>query len=303
MNCLIVGYGSIGERHASILEELEHVVHVVTQRNVRDIPCYKTIPEALSTSEFDYVIICNETAKHFESFSRLRAIGYQGKTLIEKPLFHKTPELQGLDVSSTFVAYHLRFHPVILEILRLINAKRILTIHVYVGQYLPDWRPGTCYSKSYSASRKAGGGVLRDLSHELDYVTWFAGRWKRVAAIGSKVSDLCIDSDDVFSLLLETERCASVTMQMTYLDRSPRREIIINVDDGTLKADLFNNTLEINGKISTIEVDRNKPYRDMHRAILTDDLKCPCSFSEGIEIVNLIECAETAAKDRTWVYH
>lgn len=144
---------------------------------------------------------------------------------------------------------------------------------------------------------------MRDLSHELDYVTWFAGRWKRVAAIGGKISDLCIDSDDVFSLLLETERCSSITVQMTYLDRLPRREITINMDDETLKADLFNNTLEINGKRSTIDVERNEPYRDMHRAILTDDLKYPCSFSEGIEIVKLIECAETAAKNRIWVYH
>jgi len=302
MKCLVVGYGSIGKRHADILQELEHIVHVVSRRNVHNFPRYKTIPEALGTSEFDYVVICNETVKHYDSFVLLTEIGYCGKKLIEKPLFHKIPEFLDLDISSTYVAYQLRFHSVILKMLQLINSKRLHTVHVYVGQYLPDWRPGTEYSKSYSASRDNGGGVLRDLSHDLDYVTWFAGRWKRVAAIGGKVSDLSIDSDDVFSLLLETERCSLITVQMNYLDRLPRREITINLDDGTLKGDLINNTLEINGKLSRIDVERNKPYRDMHQAVLTDDLKYPCSFREGIEIVKLIECAEAAAKNRKWVY-
>jgi len=301
MNCLIVGYGSIGERHANILQNLEHVVHVVTQRSVSEFPCHQSIREAMGDREFDYVIISNETVKHFDSFAQLKELGYEDKILIEKPLFHKTPKLQGLNVSNTFVAYHLRFHPVILELLRVINAKRILTINVYVGQYLPDWRPGTDYSKSYSAFKEAGGGVLRDLSHELEYVTWLAGKWKRVSAICGKFSGLYIDSEDVCCLLLETEKCASITVQLSYLDRSPRREIVVNLEDVTIKADLFNNTLEVNEKCTEIYVDKNKPYRDMHRAILTDDLRYVCTFSEGIEIVNLIECAEEAARNMRWV--
>ena len=38
--------------------------------------------------------------------------------------------------------------------------------------FLPDWRKNIAYSKSYSSIKKQGGGVLLDLSHELDYATY-----------------------------------------------------------------------------------------------------------------------------------
>ena len=31
------------------------------------------------------------------------------------------------------------------------------------------------YLKSYSASKSKGGGVLLDLSHEIDYINWLFG--------------------------------------------------------------------------------------------------------------------------------
>ena len=302
MNCLIIGYGSIGKRHANILQGLNHTVHVVTRRNLGDFTCHGTICEALENKTFDYVVISNETAKHLDSFTELRELGYLGKTLIEKPLFHKTPVLKEFDSTNTFVAYQFRFHPILLEILLLTNAKKILTINTYVGQYLPDWRPGTDYSKSYSASRQAGGGVLRDLSHELDYITWIGGPWKRVAGMGGKFSNLSVDSDDVFGLMLETEKCPVVIVQLSYLDRFPRREIIINLEDMTIRADLINNLLEIDGNRSKFDVEKNQPYRDMHRAVLADNHRNTCSFKEGLQILKLIECAKAAGKNRTWVY-
>ena len=91
-------------------------------------------------------------------------------------------------------------------------------------------------------------------------------------------------------------------MQLSYLDRFPRREIIINLKNVTLKADLINNTLEVDGKCRAFDVDKNKPYRDMHRAIMTGALGYACSFRKGIEIVNLIECVEEASKDVKWVH-
>lgn len=247
MNCLITGYGSIGTRHANILKEMGHAVHVVSKRDVKGFPCYKSIKEALQNKDFDYIIISNETYKHYESFMELRELGYSGKLLIEKPVFLEPRPISQSDFENVFVAYNLRFHPIIQKLHEFLNSKEIYSIQVYVGQYLPDWRPGTDYTESYSASKAQGGGVLRDLSHELDYINWIAGGWKRVAAIGGKFSDLQIDSDDVFVLLLEMENCPVVSVQMNYLDRKARREIIVNMKDHSIKADLILNTFEIDG--------------------------------------------------------
>ena len=41
-------------------------------------------------------------------------------------------------------------------------------MRVYAGQCLPTWRPESDYKNTYSAKSEKGGGVLRDLSHEID---------------------------------------------------------------------------------------------------------------------------------------
>ena len=40
--------------------------------------------------------------------------------------------------------------------------------------YLPNWRKNIPYYLSNSADKK-GGGVLLELSHEIDYLTWIFG--------------------------------------------------------------------------------------------------------------------------------
>ncbi len=301
MDCLIIGYGSIGERHALLLNQLGHSVHIVSKRDIKDFPCYRSIEEAFKKKGFDYIIISNETCNHYKSFLKLNELGYSGKLLIEKPVFLKPCPVPRSGFENVFVAYNLRFHPVIQKLHELLNGKEIYSVQVYVGQYLPSWRPGTDYTKCYSAFREQGGGVLRDLSHELDYLNWIAGGWERVAAIGGKFSDLQIDSDDVFILLLEMARCPVASVQMNYLDRKARREIIITLKNHSIKADLIHSTLEIDGKMSRFKVDRNMTYIDQHKAILRGDYSTVCTFNQGIDVLNLIHAAELASRKQQWI--
>jgi len=288
-------------RHANILKKMEHGVHVVTKRDMKDFQSYKSINEALQNTDFDYVIISNETYNHYNSFMELNELGYSGKLLIEKPVFLEPRSLPQSNFEKVFVAYNLRFHPVIQKLHEFLNGKEIYSIQVYVGQYLPDWRLGNDYTRSYSASKAQGGGVLRDLSHELDYISWIAGRWKRVAAIGGKLSDLQINSDDVFVLLLEMENCPVACVQMNYLDRKARREIVINLKDHSIKADLILNTLEIDGEMTRFEVERNITYAVQHNAILNGDYSTACTLKQGMDVLNLIHAAESASNKQTWI--
>jgi hypothetical protein len=65
-----------------------------------------------------------------------------------------------------------------------LDGRSAITVSAYVGQDLRDWRPGRDHRTTASATQQAGGGVLRDLSHELDYLLWLFGPWQRVAALG-----------------------------------------------------------------------------------------------------------------------
>jgi predicted dehydrogenase len=301
MNCLVIGFGSIGARHANILKRMGHNVSIVSKRKIPDFACTKTLKDVLTNQAFEYTVISNETYKHFESYIELRDHGYSGKILIEKPVFNKFHSLSTNLTNNVYVAYNLRFHPIIQKIRTHLHEKKIYSIQVYVGQYLPDWRPNTEYSTCYSASKNKGGGVLRDLSHELDYLTWLCGGWNRVAAIGGKYSSLNIDSDDCFGMLIEMHNCPVVSVQMNYLDRKARREVLINLENATLKADLIQNTLEMNNEIEKFDIDKDCTYTMQHKSIIDGDSTDVCTLNQGLDVLNLIGASELAVRKKIWI--
>ncbi|WP_050479714.1 Gfo/Idh/MocA family protein [Herbaspirillum rhizosphaerae] len=295
----VVGYGSIGARHARILQELGHDVMIVSRRELEMPARCASIEEALQYGP-EYVVIANPTAEHHETLLALDRTDFAGDILVEKPLFAR-PHAAELINHRVFVAYNLRFHAVLQRLKVLLADQRILSAQVYVGQYLPQWRPQSDYRASYSASAAQGGGVLRDLSHELDYITWLFGGWRRVAALGGHFSELDIDSDDVFSALLETSACPVVNLQMNYLDRVGRRTIVINTDHCTIEADLVKGVVAMNDQRETIVCGRDDSYREMHSALLEGRDEMLCTFQQGLEVVNLIAAIEQAAESRQWV--
>lgn len=302
MKTLVVGYGSIGQRHARVLEELGCEVAVVSRRPIEYPRRYDGLDSALSGWRPEYVIIASRTNEHFDDLGTLIAAGFAGRVLVEKPLFDVVRQLPSHRFSHLAVAYNMRFHPLILRLRDFLGRQEhLIAAHLYVGQYLPQWRPLADYRSSYSASRSLGGGVLRDLSHEIDYALWLFGSWQQLTALGGKFSTLEIDSDDVFSLLWSTSRCPAVSVNLNYLDRSVRREILVHTDNHSVRVDLIRGNLEIDGKQEDIQLERDHTYQAEHIAMIAGDLSIPCSLDEGMEVVATITAAERAARERTWV--
>ena len=184
----------------------------------------------------------------------------------------------------------------------------MLSVQARVGQYLPDWRPGRDYRATYSGRRAEGGGVLRDLSHELDFLLWLFGGWTAATALGGTLSSLEIDSEDTVVALLALRDCPAVSLHLDYLDRGGRRSLLVQTDRRTLELDLVEGALRIdppdaegNGAPETFLVERDATYRDQHRAILEgrhDDL---CGAGEAREVLRLIAALERALAERVWV--
>ncbi len=146
--------------------------------------------------------------------------------------------------------------------------------------------------------------MLRDLSHELDYLNWLLGGWKVLVALGGHFSHLEIESDDVFSLLMQTERCPVVTVQLNYLDRIGRRELLINTDLHTYKADLVKGILQVDGEVEIFKVNIDDTYWLQHETILAengDNTRYLCSLDEGLEVMRMIEAVEKSAKEKAWI--
>jgi len=300
-SALVVGYGSIGKRHVEILQKQGVDVAVFSRRTLSISGSFDDLSTALKINKPSYIVVANRTGEHLETLQELDRLQYKGKFLVEKPLFSDQQVYIPKSPEKIRVAYNLRYHPLIQRLRTALIGQKICTFQVYVGQYLPDWRPDTDYRKSYSADKNAGGGALLDLSHDIDYTTWILGGWERVAAQGGRVSDLEITSDDTFSLMLETPRCAHVLVHMNYLDRSSRREILVNTTTQTLKVDLVNGTFQIDNDQEYSTIERNETYTAMHEDMQTSAPEYACTYEQGMDLINLIAAARTAADKKIWI--
>jgi predicted dehydrogenase len=302
MRSLIVGYGSIGKKHSKTLSNLGSEVAIVSSQDNIPYLAYKEIIKAIKSFNPNYVIICNPTDKHMLAILDLIKASFTGTVLIEKPLFNEMLEMPKNNFDNIFVAYNLRFHPALLKLKEILKVEKTLSANIYVGQYLPDWRPTQDYRKTYSAKKNKGGGVLRDLSHELDYTSWIFGDWKSLTSLGGKVSKLEIDSEDIYSILMETEHSPSLSIQMSYLDRIKQRKIIVNTDSHCIEVDLIQNYIKVDGDLQTYEIDSNYTYSDMHLSVISKKYTNLCTLDEGLKIMKLIKYIEKS-NNLTWEYN
>ncbi|QCP53486.1 Gfo/Idh/MocA family oxidoreductase [Trinickia violacea] len=300
---LVIGYGSIGARHSRLAAEAGADVACVTNRPAVPFPRFASIAQALAERPCDQIVIANATDLHAQTLQELAQAGFAGRLLVEKPLCHRLDKAPALPPAMhVSVAYNLRFHPLVRKLRETLASRPLYSASFYAGQYLPQWRPETDYRSSYSARKEQGGGVLRDLSHEIDLALWLCGRTQSVAAIGGHVSSLDIDSDDVYSILSVNERCPAVAISINYLDRTPKRTITINAQDLTASLDLVNGTLAVDGEMTRCEAERDSTYRAQLQAFFDNDTSTMCSFDEGRDVLRFIVAAESAALNRRWVH-
>lgn len=297
---LVIGLGSIGRRHVDVLRAMGVETAIVSRRGGDG--GYPDIASALKAEDPGYVVVATETVDHDRVLHELAAAGYRGKVMVEKPLFADHRAMPAHGFSDVVLGYTLRCHPGLRRLKELLAGQTIISAQLYVGQYLPDWRPGRDYREVYSGSKAAGGGVLRDLSHELDCALWLFGDWQRVAALGGRLSSLEIDSDDCWGLLAQFQHCPIATVQLNYLDRQTRRSIVVNTDDHSYHLDFIAGTLSRDAEPpETFVLASNQVYTTLHSEILTGDLELHCLEAGGLAAMALITAVEAAAEQGQWI--
>ena len=298
---LVIGAGSIGERHASLLTELGHEVASLTARTDLPRAVYHNLSSALHDFAPTYVVIATATGLHAQSFQQLSALGYSGIVLVEKPF--AIPEVVTASASFTRVGvgFNLRFHPVIIRLSEILANQTVYTVEAYAGQELSTWRPGRSLESQYSTSKQEGGGVLRDLSHELDYLGWLFGGCKGVFARGGRLSTVTRDSDDAWGIVANYERAPIVTLQLNYLDSQKRRRVVINSSIGTVEVNLVADTLKVNERTEHFEIDGNASYRALHKAMLNDPDAPVTTVSEACATDKIITMIEQSAASEKWI--
>jgi predicted dehydrogenase len=283
LNILLIGYGSIGKLHHKILSSFKKVnkVDVVTKQILENKTTYKNISYISNLNNYDYFIIANETYKHFEILKFIDKKVKEKIILVEKPLFKDYKKYK--PNNKVVVAYNLRFHPII----HFLKKQNLIYLNAMVGQDLRQWRD-TKYTQNYSARKEFGGGVLRDLSHEIDYVQYLAGNITTLKSIKDKKSNLKIDVEDIVVATGKTTH-SIINFSMDYISKVPFRQIIAHTKNKTYICDLIQN--KINGK-TLKTIDKNYTYKKMHQDILNYNFKKACTYKEGIETMKIIKRVE-----------
>ena len=294
MKIAIWGMGSIGKKHFNLLREMNCQTKVISRRS--SIGDYQTINECLKMFSPDLVWICNETHLHYESLLELENSSFFGYVLVEKPLFHEKIDYAPKHFKGLYVTYNMRFHTLLLALKKRIAGEDLLSVNIYVGQYLPTWRPDTDYRESYSAKKSKGGGALRDLSHELDYAIWLFGKPDRLVSLGGKFSKLDISSDEIFSMIYNSEDCPLVNITMNYYDRICQRFMIVNTSDHTYKIDFVLNTLSVDRNQESLKGVMKDTYLRQAESVVNQDFSNFCRFEEALEIQQCIKRCERSSE-------
>ena len=302
MKVLLIGFGSIGKRHYEVLIRLLQIqsIDLVTKQNIEDKLCYKSLETVDNISQYDYFVIASETNKHFEQLKFLEENVENKLIFCEKPLFQSNQNLE-IKSNKIFIGYVLRFHPLLEKLKEFVRNEKIIIANAKCGQYLPSWRPNTDYKSCYSAKKEEGGGVLLDLSHEIDYIQWLCGQINETKSYQVKISDLKINSDDLTMLIGKTDKDVLVNISIDYISKSTHRKLFVETFEHTYELDFISNKLVKKNKTGLEEIysfsnlERNTMFEKMHLDILKEQ-KSMCTFKEALEVMDTISTIQEQNK-------
>ena len=318
---LIVGTGSMGIRHFEIARKLfpgaEIAVYSESGREAQ-FPRMLSSKSEIESFQPEISVIANQASRHIEFANFLVKRG--SHLLIEKPISSnmegivETFELRKITNSKILIGYNLRYLPSFRSVQSLLKEKkigRILDVRIEVGQSLETWRPGRDYRETASARKVDGGGVLRELSHELDYLIELFGFPLWVQANISKVSDLEIDVEDVAHLVLgltdENGAEFMVSLHLDFIRRDTKRNITVIGSEATLDWNLLDGSVRLKSSDSlqremlppgqeSMAETYTKEWEDLIESINSDSEPFS-SLVSSVKTLEIILAAEESQKN------
>lgn len=314
-NIAVVGLGSISDRHRKNLIEMypSAIIHAISSsgklkgRIIKNSHFTHINKQSLAGITLDFVLICSPATFHLEDI-----IFFSKKNIpifVEKPLF-SDHQLDSIDAkyllkikNKVALGYCLRFLPSLLKFKSIIDSKelgKIINIKTSAGQLLSDWRPLKNMNQVVSSSKKLGGGVLLELSHEIDYLQWIFGSLKLEKSILRNTKILDLDVEDVADLLATTKNNAVVNIHLDLLSARPHRFCKVICEGGDLLWNYIDQTITLYKK-ENIEIifkgevdDTNKMYKYMLKNFLLSSNTSPfkgANIQNGIDVLKFIQDA------------
>lgn len=278
---LVIGSGSIARRHIANLRRIFDASEVacvsasgrrLTEDETGATRVFDDLASAINWGP-TFGIVASPAPFHVANAAALLEHGVP--VLIEKPLsdslehFSDNAEVLSRHRDRIEVGYTLRYLSSAVRLKELLNANIVGHIHsvlIDIGQYLPDWRPGTDYRVAVSSKKELGGGVLLELSHEFDYLTWLFGKFDEAYCLISRSGMLELDVEDKADIMFSRRDGTVAQLHMDFLQRKATRKCKVIGEGGNLIWDLLDNRISMHTgeNIQCLfhepHVDRNEMY-------------------------------------------
>jgi predicted dehydrogenase len=184
-----------------------------------------------------------------------------------------------------------------------------VSLRSQLGQWLPDWHPDEDYRLGPSAKRESGGGVVLDLSHEIDLAVDLMGDVDAVSAVCGKFSNLEIETEDVAEITLIHKQRAISHIHLDYCQRTLAKTLQIIGEQGTLVWDYPANRVILQHPKGSDEVwsapagfERDNMFRaqlEHWLAVLAGEQQSRVPLAQGVLITKLaIAAKESSATKR-----
>lgn len=235
MKILVVGLGSMGRRRIRLLKKIDDTLEIIGIDNQKErcqqseqefnIRTMENLDEALTIFQPECVVVSTSPLSHASIinkcltancnvFTELNLVseGYEENITLAKK-HGKT-----LFISSTFL-----YREEIQYIRNKVDGySGMLNYNYHVGQYLPDWHPWESIN-NYFVSDKRTNGCRELFAIELPWIVKIFGQIKNVQVISRKSTNLPINYNDNYLLLIEHENGNAGTLTVDVMSRKAVR--------------------------------------------------------------------------------
>lgn len=284
MRIAVIGLGNIAKRHRSNIKKMFPEADIIAMsasgRAPSELVCNADYIVSNIQNIIDYTVemVIIASPAPFHAMHAIPLIEAGIPVLIEKPVTTSVQDAKSIiKAKSKYqvnagVGYCLKYLSSALFVKKFIESGRagkVINANIEIGQYLPDWRPNTDYKKSVSAVHSLGGGVLFELSHDIDYAQWLFGKLEIEHALIRNTGELGVEVEDVADILATSQSGCIVSLHLDFLQRKASRKCKIISNKGALVWDLIKNQVvwaDETGEsvlFSDELWDRNKMYLNM----------------------------------------
>lgn len=329
---LIIGVGSIGERHLRCFQQTGRARLSLCEVNA---PLRETIAERYAVEHayadlddalahpHDAAVIATPAPLHVPMARKLAAAGWH--LLIEKPLstsLDGVAELQDAIAKrgvTVAVGYTWRNHPALAAMRAAVQAGRFgkpLEMALVTGQHFPTFRPA--YRETYYVRRESGGGAVQDaLTHMIDAGQWLLGPIERLAADAAHQALPGVEVEDTVHVIARhgSEQCGQVLASYSLNQHQAPNELTLTLvcSGGTVRCEAHRQRWRWMTEPEPAgqwhdepggPIERDQLYITQAQAFLDamENKRRPlCTLDEGLQALHANLAVLRAVEIRTWV--